>query len=347
MNYSSDFLFWNKIKNQINNMLHREEDSNKLPSKTIINQDAGIVSVTGTKRQLDRVQKYIKNIMKRLHKEILVEVKLIEVRYDSSKSKGIDWSKFELGLKGSSDATSTSVSGVTNNGFIKPNYLVGYNFSIDGLINFLNTQGKVHLVSNPKIMTLNNQPAIINVGTQVNYRYDNGATTTISTGGTTTTPSFSSGSTFVGVTLDITPQVTNNNYIMLKINPSVSEISKNHIDPTTGIPFLAPDIKVKQLSSIVKVKDGSKVLIGGLISKNETIEDNSVPGLSDIPILGSAFKSSKKVHTNSELIIILIPHIINLEKKPSLGNFNTHTIKLEKKPSLGNFNTSLLGKKSR
>lgn len=323
MNNTSDFQFWNEIKSEIDGILHRGEDTNKIPSQTLINQDAGIVTVTGTKKQLDRVERYIESMMKRLHKEILVEVKLIEVRYDDSKSEGINWSKFELGLHGSSDATSSYTAGMRTDEFKKPNYMIGYNFSMDGLIKFLSTQGKVHIVSNPKIMTLNNQPAIINVGTQVNYRYDNGSATTISNGSTTTTPSYSSGSTFVGVTLDITPQVTSDDYIMLKINPSISEISENHIDPVTGIPFLAPDIKVKQLSSIVKVKDGNKVLIGGLINKNETIEDNSVPGLSSIPLLGAAFRSHDTVQTNSELIIVLIPHIIDINQKPSLDEFDT------------------------
>jgi len=82
-----------------------------------------------------------------------------------------------------------------------PNYLVGYSFTMDGLIKFLKTQGDVSVVSNPKIMTLNNQSAIINVGTEVNYRYDSGSTTTTSSGGTTTTPNYTTSSTFVGVTL--------------------------------------------------------------------------------------------------------------------------------------------------
>ncbi len=315
MNNTSDFQFWNEIKNEIDAILHRVEDTNQIKSQTFINQEAGIVTATGTKKQLERVEKYIQNMMQRLHKEILVEVKLIEVRYASSKSEGINWSKFELNLNGTSDAISSSKAGISTDGFQRPNYTIGYNFSIDGLIQFLATQGKVSVISNPKIMTLNNQPAIINVGTQVNYRYDNGSSTTISNGSTTTTPSYTSGSTFVGVTLDITPQVTSDDYIMLKINPSISEISENHIDSVTGIPFLAPDIQVKQLSSIVKVKDGNKVLIGGLINKSETTEENSIPLLSSIPILGAMFKSHEKVQINSELIIVLTPHIINTNLK--------------------------------
>ncbi|MDX1810179.1 MAG: pilus (MSHA type) biogenesis protein MshL [Sulfurospirillaceae bacterium] len=330
MDFTSDFQFWSKIEAEVNNILNRGEPDSKVASKALINQDAGMITVTGTKRQLDRVRKYIKDIMKRLHKEILIEAKLIEVKYTDSKTNGIDWSKFQLSLNGSSDALASRSAGISTNGFVKPNYLIGYNFSMDGLLNFLKTQGDVKIVSNPKVMTLNNQSAVINVGTEVNYRYDSGSTTTTSSGGSVTTPNYTADSTFVGVTLDITPQVTNDNFIMLKINPTVSEIDKEHID-SNGVPFLAPDIKIKQLSSIVKVKNGSKVLIGGLINKDESLTNTSVPFLSSIPIVGKAFRSDGKVITNSELIIVLIPHIIDVNKKPNLNDFDINIDRKYKK----------------
>lgn len=321
MDFTSDFQFWTKIKAQINSILARSKDNGEKETKALINQDAGMLTVTGNKKQLNSVGKYLKEMMKRLHKEILIEAKLIEVKYDNSKTNGIDWSKFQLAINGSSDAVRSRLNGVTTKGFREPNYLIGYNFSLEGLVKFLKTQGDVKIVSNPKVMTLNNQPAVINVGTEVNYRYDDGSTTSVSNGTTTTTPSYTTDSTFVGVTLDITPQVTSDNFIMLKINPIVSEISKEHID-TDGVPFLAPDIKIKQLSSVVKVKNGNKILIGGLINKNESFTNTSVPLLSSIPILGNAFKSKAKVITNSELIIVLIPHIIDVNAKPNLSDFD-------------------------
>ncbi len=330
MDFTSDFQFWNKIESEINSILTRNKDGNKAQSKALVNQDAGMLTVTGNKKQLDSVELYLKEMMKRLHKEILIEAKLIEVTYSHNKTDGVDWSKFQLSINGSSDAARQRTSGGLTTGFKKPNYLIGYNFSMTGLIKFLKTQGDVKVVSNPKVMTLNNQPAVINVGTEVNYRYNSGSTTTTSSGGTTTTPSYTTDSTFVGVTLDITPQVTDDNFIMLKINPIVSEISKEHVD-ANGVPFLAPDIKIKQLSSVVKVKDGNKILIGGLINKNESLTNTSVPLLSSLPFIGGAFKSSAKVITNSELIIVLIPHIVDVNRKPNLSEFDISISKKAKK----------------
>jgi len=256
----------------------------------------------------------------------LVEAQIFEVTYSYNKTEGVDWSKFELGISGTSDGTRSRVAGVMDSTTLKnPNYLIGYDFSMEGLVKFLKTQGDVRVVSSPKVMTLNNQSAVINVGKELNYRYDTGSTTTTTTTTPVTTYNYQVGSTFVGITLDITPQVTDDEYIMLKINPIISEVDPEgkHVDATTGVPYLAPDIKIKQLSSVVKVKDGNKVLVGGLIGKNEAISDTSVPGLSSIPLLGEAFKSESKVITNSELIIVLIPHIVNGTTTPSLTEFDT------------------------
>lgn len=325
MDFTSEFKFWDKIEAEITAILFRDEDAQEISSKVLINQDAGMLTITGTKKQLDRAEEYLKKIMKRLHKEILVEAQIFEVTYSYDKTEGIDWSKFQLGISGSSDATRSRAAGLLDNTtFRKPNYLIGYEFSMEGLVSFLKTQGDVRVVSSPKVMTLNNQSAVINVGKELNYRYDLGSTTTATTSTPVTTVNYQVGSTFVGITLDITPQVTDDDYIMLKINPIVSELDPEgtHVDATTGIPYLAPDIKLKQLSSVVKVKDGNKVLVGGLIGKNEEKRDTSVPGLSSIPLIGNAFKSESKVITNSELIIVLIPHIVNGTTTPNLEQFD-------------------------
>ena len=322
MDFTSEFKFWDKIEAEITSVIFRDEDAQQINGKVLINQDAGMLTLTGTKKQLERAEEYLKTVMKRLHKEILVEAKIFEVTYSYDKTDGVDWSKFQLGLSGTSDASRGRTAGVISPNTLKqPNYLIGYDFSMDGLVKFLKTQGDVRVVSNPKVMTLNNQSAVINVGTEINYRYDTGSTTTTTTTTPITTSNYQVGSTFVGITLDITPQVTDDEYIMLKINPIVSEVAEKHVD-SNGIPFLAPDIKIKQLSSVVKVKDGNKVLVGGLIGKSETVSNSSVPGLSSIPFLGEAFKSESKVILNSELVIVIIPHIVSGATTPDLNRFD-------------------------
>ena len=305
LNFKSDFQFWHKIEEELNSILH---DSSESPPKIIFNQEAGTATVTGNKRQLDKVEKYINTITKRLHKQVLLDAKIIEVTYSNTNNQGIDWSKFEASLEGSLDG----LKDATTSSLTSPTKLFKYNFSMEGLMKFLQTQGDVNVISNPKILTLNNQPAAINVGEEKNYKYTTGETSTTTNGVIKTTPQYTVGSTFVGVTLDIVPEVTKDDFIILKINPTISEISESHLNKD-GIPSLAPDIKIKQLSSIVKVKNGKKILIGGLIQQKIEDKMTKVPLLNVIPILGRAFKSNTKVKIKSELIIVITPTLISGE----------------------------------
>ncbi len=320
LNSQSDFKFWDNLQKEIENILHRDGDQ-YTPAETTINREAGLLTVTGTKKQLDRVSKYIATMMKRLHKQILIDAKVIEVTYNNDQTTGIDWSKFQADLKGHSEGQKTNLVNTLKN----PTYLIGYNFTMDGLLNFLKTQGKVNVVSNPKILTLNNQPAIINVGEEKNYKFTTGTQTTTTNGTVLQEPQFEVGSTFVGVTLSILPEVTQDNFIILKINPTISEITERHLDEN-GVPSLAPDIKVKQLSSIVKVKNNKKVLLGGLIQTKTENRVNKVPILGEIPILGHAFRSKKKVKSKSELIIVMTPKLVRGDEgEPSLAKLE-HSI---------------------
>ncbi len=312
MDFTTKFKFWDTIKDEISSILNRDSDSYKSDS-TFINQDAGVVTVTGTKKQIERVESYIDKVTQRLHKQILIDAKIIEVKYNDERTLGIDWSKFEATFDGNRHESQPTISNLTN-----PNYLIGYNFTMQGLLKFLKSQGDVSIVSNPKILTLNNQPAVINVGEQKNYKYSLGTTTTTTNGVVNSNPQYEVGSTFVGVTLNIVAEVTGDNFIILKVNPTVSEISEAHLDKD-GIPSLAPDIKVKQLSSIVKVKNEKRVLLGGLIQKRTDDKETKVPLLGNIPLLGRMFKSNSKVESKSEMVIVLTPTLVR-------GDEGDHTL---------------------
>ena len=321
LDFVTEFKFWDNIKAEIESVLHREGDGFSA-NKTIVNQEAGIITVTGTKRQTQRISQYIDTITQRLHKQVLIDAKIIEVTYDADKKTGINWSKFQASLQAKGGGEESTLLSTLGN----PTSVLGYNFDLQGLVNFLKTQGDVNVVSNPKILTLNNQPAIINVGEEKNYKYTLGTTTTTTNGVVQSDPQFAVGSTFVGVTLGIVPEVTQNDDIILKINPIISEISKNHLG-ADGYPNLAPDIKIKQLSSIIKVRNNQQVVIGGLIQKRTENRVTKIPVLGDIPILGMAFKSHNKVRTKSELIIVMTPKLVSGENStPSLGEIDSTQI---------------------
>lgn len=319
---SSEFKFWSNLSGEIDDILFRDGDYS-IRSKSIINKDAGIITITGTYNQVNRIEKYLKKIKDRMHKQVTLEVKLVEVTYTDTKNKGIDWSKFELSVNGKANTNTwaTLVNSTNNNGG-SSDASIAYNFSMSGLISFLDSYGDVNVLSTPKIMTLNNQPAVINVGDQRNYEYLVSSVTNNDTTGSITNNTYGSGSTFIGLTLNIVPEITEAGYIILRINPVISERIDdiNILNNTDTNTKSAPDIRIKQLSSIVKAKNKSRVVIGGLVSYSDELKTTKVAGLGDIPILGYAFKHESKSIVKKELIIIITPTIIDYNQFPSINS---------------------------
>ncbi len=149
--------------------------------------------------------------------------------------------------------------------------------SINNVIKFLKTQGDVKSISNPKILTLNNQPALISVGNELFYKTQS-TTSTIGSIGTGTQGSNEEiNSVFAGILLDITPEISEDGVITLKINPSISD-TLNVIDrDSTGSRNIPPDLSRKQISSVVTMRDGQRVILGGLISSKRGKKVSKVP----------------------------------------------------------------------
>lgn len=173
---------------------------------------------------------------------------------------------------------------------------------------FLKTQGDVYAISNPKIMTLNNQPALITAGTELFYKT---LTTSTLAGGSTGTQSSSEvvSSVFSGVLLDITPEISKDGTITLRINPSVSETA-SVLSADNALRTMPPDLSRRQISSVVSVQDGSRIILGGLINRKSTNNVTKVPLLGDIPVLGYLFKQEGISEKVEELVIIIEPHIV-------------------------------------
>ncbi|MEY4504710.1 MAG: hypothetical protein RL154_1006, partial [Pseudomonadota bacterium] len=185
--------------------------------------------------------------------------------------------------------------------------------SISQILGFLNTQGTVKAVSNPKAMTLNNQPAMIFSGKIVYYPNVSGGTSGTATSGATN-PNVTATPLQVGVALDITPEVLDNDEIMLKINPSISACETRtcplqQISVAGQSYSMAPNLAQQQLASLVKVNNGEKVILGGLIKKDSASQSAGLPFLSSIPLLGRLFSEQIIDDASSELVIIITPYV--------------------------------------
>ncbi|MBS5830570.1 MAG: pilus (MSHA type) biogenesis protein MshL [Campylobacter concisus] len=320
------FDFWEKLDAELKAILNNSSEHITAPDP-IINQNAGLITVTATPSQLKRVEKYIAEMQRRLKKQVIIDVSIIAVDLNNEYKQGVDWSKFELGFNsyignpGSNTGSSASWTNKGNSlsdGFGRTlNIAANLNFSLDGMINFLETNGKTKVVSSPKVTTLNNQQALISVGDNINYRVmeetDNGSNNNNNNRLTTTYKQYS---VFIGILLNLLPEVSDNNKIMLRINPSLSSFKYAEDDirsQNTAIREIAPDTVQKKLSTVVQVNSGDTIILGGLIGQTKNKQNTAVPLLADIPLIGSVFKSTRDGVKTTELIFVITPRVVDLE----------------------------------
>ena len=200
--------------------------------------------------------------------------------------------------------------GTLTNGAYTDAFTVKAGGTLDQVIKFLKTQGDVNAISNPKILTLNNQPALITSGTELFYKIKNSTTSTGTA--TTTSENETINSVFSGILLDITPEISNDGTIMLRINPSVSE-AVGEVSTLNTLRTMPPDLNRRQMSSVVRVKDGAQIVLGGLINTKTDTNGNKIPLLGDIPLIGWLFKTETYTKQTQEMVIIIEPHIIKKE----------------------------------
>jgi type IV pilus assembly protein PilQ len=173
----------------------------------------------------------------------------------------------------------------------------------DVLMKLLNTMGETKLLSNPKIVTVNNQEAKIHVGERQAY-----VTTTTTTGQTTSTISEEVNFVDVGIQLSVTPNINDDGYITMKIKPEVSSVSSILVTPTNN---RIPIIDTSMAETTVMVKDGNTVIVAGLRKDEKLNTSEGLPVLSKIPFLGFLARSGSNKIERTELLVMLTPHIIS------------------------------------
>ncbi|MDR1462169.1 MAG: pilus (MSHA type) biogenesis protein MshL [Azoarcus sp.] len=193
--------------------------------------------------------------------------------------------------------------------------------SFSMIIDFLKTQGSVYVMSSPRIATLNNQKAVLKVGVDdyfVTEITNDSNTTNYGSGTTNNMPSIKVSPFFSGIALDVTPQIGDSGMITLHIRPAVTDVATRELKVNLGeqvgeytLPLASS--KVKETDSIVRVRDGYIVAIGGLMSQAQSDEEDRVPGLGDIPILGKLFKNTRRALKKREMVVLIKPTVITDE----------------------------------
>ncbi|MDD3770126.1 pilus (MSHA type) biogenesis protein MshL [Sulfuricurvum sp. IAE1] len=326
---NDEVLFWETLDKELESILNRPEDT--YTAKTpMINKNAGLITVTATGAQHKRLDAYLNDLEKKMQTQVLIDVKMYSVVFSDASSTGIDWSQLyalqniKLGfdyvsknnlVEYTNDGDLLGTTSFTTMGQQAVNNAHAFQLSAKGSLNevikFLKTQGDVYAISNPKVMTLNNQPALITAGTELFYKTSQSNTLAGGSTGTTSQTEIVS-SVFSGVLLDITPEIAKDGTITLRINPSISEVASD-ISANNADRKMPPDLSRRQLSSVISVKDGNRVILGGLINTKNVNDTNKVPLLGDIPVLGHLFKREGITKQTEEIVIIIEPHIVKKE----------------------------------
>ncbi|MDO8347509.1 MAG: secretin N-terminal domain-containing protein [Rugosibacter sp.] len=180
------------------------------------------------------------------------------------------------------------------------------------ILNFLETQGSVTVLSSPRIATVNNQKAVLKVGTDELFITNLTTSTTTTTTGTIVTPSLTLEPYFSGISLDVTPQIDDDGNIVLHVHPMVSVVNEKNKSVSLGTlgTFSLPlaTSSINETDSIVRVQDGNIVAIGGLMRQEQTSERSQLPGATGI--VANLLGQSGSGVTKRELVILIKPTVI-------------------------------------
>jgi MSHA biogenesis protein MshL len=343
---SSHNDFWTEIGDALRAIVGKEGGRN-----VVMSPQGGVIVVRALPAELRGVSEFLKTMQIVIERQVMLEAKIIEVRLSDSHQTGVNWAAFSQGANsrfaggvvspggrlspngtisgftasnadGSVSATSLLSSDPASPGNIvagigTPGTLFGLAFQTSNfaaLISFLETQGNLQVLSSPRIATLNNQKAVLKVGTD-EFFVTNITTNTTTTGTTSTqSPTITVSPFFSGVALDVTPQIDENNQIILHIHPSVSRVIEKttNIDLGTSGVFRLPlaSSTISESDTIVRVSNSNIVAIGGLMQETTTRDSNGVPVLGTLPVVGNLFSSKSRSVTKSELVILLKPTVI-------------------------------------
>ncbi len=329
---TSDADFWLEVQASLNALV-----GNAGGRGVVLNPAAGVIVVKATPNELAQVERYLKAIQLSVEKQVMLEAKIIEVALSKDAQAGINWGGFgrvlgdklagsfgvvgagvTLGTTGnltSGDVSSTPGSNLNTTASGRGFYglaLQSPNFA--ALINFLQTQGDVSVLSSPRVATLNNQKAVLKVGSD--EMFVTGLSTTTTTAGTNavSTPTLTLTPFFSGIVLDVTPQIDDDGVVILHVHPAISNVSEKTKNIDLGqlgsfrLPLAAST--VNESDSIVRIGDGQIVAIGGLMVQQSNNSRSGVPGLQEAPVVGGLFRQTSDTSTKRELVILIKPTVI-------------------------------------
>ena len=324
----SNHRIWETLSTNIVALLGEEapgtEGGIAQTSEVIVNPEGGVITVRATAKQHIEVQKYIDLVMTNVRRQVLIEATIVEVLLDDQYQGGVDWSRLAAGA--GFQVAQTLLGGFAGAAAgVSTGLVLNYSDTdqqVDITLRLLQEFGETRVLSSPKLMTLNNQTAILKVVDNEVYftlelqedqnelgTDDRTLTSTVNT-------------VAVGVIMNVTPQINAYDDVTLNIRPTISRIREFVSDPAVqiiaakfgvegaAIESLVPVVQVRETETTLKVGSGQIAVLGGLMQDTNVRDTDQVPGLADLEVIGEAFQFNERNYKKSELVIFMRPWVV-------------------------------------
>ncbi|MGI9334133.1 MAG: hypothetical protein ACR2RL_13375 [Gammaproteobacteria bacterium] len=329
----------------------------------IVNRESGVVVVRATARQHTLIEDYISRVSTNITRQVLIEATIVEVLLTDRFQAGIDWTLFtrDGGLTGAGLTLGTRlgggfqaaaggvVTGLILNAADAP--LGSPKRNIEATVSLLKNFGDTRVISSPKIMALNNQAAVLKVvdnevyfSIELDEERDD---TNVLNDVTRVTVTTEVNTVPVGLVMNVTPQVDSRDIVTLNVRPTITTVREFVEDPGVAITAARlgvanqiaatnriPVVQVRETETVLRVGSGQIAVLGGLIQDRAIKDDSSIPGLSEVELIGDLFKFRDRQQVKTELVIFLRPVVI---RTPSINadlrafkNYLPQNVRLER-----------------
>ena len=313
-------------------------------ASVIANRETGLISIRATSRQHEKIQEFLDRVLANAKRQVLIEATIVEVRLNNQYQQGIDWSILRRGPAGlnlSQTASGTGTQASVNSqaltiGIADPRNALG---NVTATIKLLDSFGDVKVLSSPKMSVLNNQTALLKVVDNLVYFTISANTTQGSTGVAVTTFTTTPQVVPVGFVMNVTPQISDDDTVLLNVKPSVTRVISTVDDPNPALSLLSvcgnpppagcaavkssiPIVQTREMESILKINSGQIAVLGGLIQDSLSDLEDSTPGVNRIPGVRNLFLNTTRQSQKTELVVFMRPIVV---KDPSIdGDYRSY-----------------------
>jgi MSHA type pilus biogenesis protein MshL len=324
--------FWGTLTNNIEKFLKEEPkiieevaSGDKKESITtemdvsnsvIVNQETGLIAVRATQKQHKNISHFIDNVLSNAKRQVLIEATIAEIKLSDRYQSGVDWSLVASdptsGVSFSTDLREANLGQSPFSSLTLTDIVGGDQLSVT--LKSLEQFGDVKVLSSPKVMAINNQPAVLKVVDNFVY-FEMDVDTSVGDSVTVTTFETEIKTVPVGFVMSVTPYINEHEVVTLNIRPTISRVIDKIVDPNpefkkVNVISEVPVIQVREIESVLQINSGDTGIIGGLMQDTKNDVSKGVPILSDIPFIGGLFSYEDDQREKSELIIFIKPIVV-------------------------------------